>query len=127
MIVTQGKNLFPEELENLLASHPLIRNASVHGLFDAVRGAQVIAVLHPFEACTTDTFPNARSLAQWCQSQLDTFKTPRQFFICADWPMTASGKTDHASIHLALLRSCGMSSDTPPVNAALQPCLRLLS
>ena len=127
MIVTQGKNLFPEELENLLASQPLIRNASVHGLFDAVRGAQVIAVLHPSEACTTDTFPNARTLAQWCQSQLDTFKTPRQFFICADWPMTASGKTDHASIHLALLRSCGMSSDTPPVTAAHQPCLRLLS
>ena len=129
MIVTQGKNLFPEELENLLATHPHIANASVHALPDPVRGAQVVAVLQPShsEAPTL----NAHNLGQWCKSQTEAFKTPRHFFLCHEWPLTASGKTNHASIHRALLQWVANSatattpSDTP--SDTQRPCLHPLS
>lgn len=125
MIVTQGKNLFPEELENLLASHPHIANASVHALPDPVRGAQVVAVLHPSHEHTP--LPNAHTLAQWCKNHTETFKTPRQFFVCHEWPLTASGKTDHACIHRALLHWVASTSCNTITSDSHLPCLHPLS
>ena len=111
MIVTQGKNLFPEELENLLATHPSIANASVHALPDEVRGSQVVAVLQPSQpdahaTCSNahTAFPNAHALAKWCQQHTEAFKVPRQFWLCPSWPFTASGKTDHAQLAHALMQ-----------------------
>jgi acyl-CoA synthetase (AMP-forming)/AMP-acid ligase II len=111
MIVTQGKNLFPEELENLLATHPSIANASVHALPDEVRGSQVVAVLQPLQpnahaTCsnTHTAFPDAHALAKWCQQRTETFKVPRQFWLCPSWPFTASGKTDHTQLAHALMQ-----------------------
>jgi acyl-CoA synthetase (AMP-forming)/AMP-acid ligase II len=111
MIVTQGKNLFPEELENLLVTHPSIANASVHALPDEVRGSQVVAVLQPSQpdahATSSNThtaFPDAQALAKWCQQHTEAFKVPRQFWVCQSWPFTASGKTDHAQLAHALIQ-----------------------
>jgi acyl-CoA synthetase (AMP-forming)/AMP-acid ligase II len=100
MIVTRGKNLFPEELETLLESFPGVAQASVHGVNDPLRGLQVVAVLHP-----ADDLPvalNALLLKAFCRERLEAFKAPRRYFLCADWPHTASGKTDHQAIARAL-------------------------
>lgn len=127
MIVTQGKNLFPEELENLLATHPCITNASVHALPDTLRGSQVVAVLHPSTAQTHTTVLEALSLTQWCQPQIEAFKIPRRFFVCHEWPMTASGKTDHVLIHRALLQCLGNASEQQALTPQDDlPCLQHL-
>jgi acyl-CoA synthetase (AMP-forming)/AMP-acid ligase II len=94
MIVTQGKNLFPEEVEAVLAAHPEVVAASVHGVTDALRGMQVVAAVQRSAGSTLD----AAALSAWCRTRLETFKTPRAWFGCAPWPMTASDKTDHAAI-----------------------------
>ncbi|MEG2155253.1 MAG: AMP-binding protein [Burkholderiaceae bacterium] len=91
MIVTQGKNLFPEEVEAELAARPDVLAASVHGLADPVRGQQVVAVLH----LAPGAAPNAAAMAAACRNRLEAYKVPRQFLVCADWPQTLSGKTDH--------------------------------
>lgn len=91
MIVTQGKNLFPEELESVLVAHRGVVAASVHGLHHPVRGQQVAAVLK-LEA---DAGVTAEGIAAWCRQHLEAYKVPRLIFVCDDWPMTASGKTDH--------------------------------
>lgn len=92
MIVTQGKNLFPEEVENVLQSHPHIAHASVQGVADALRGQQVVALLHPRDEL------DATELVQWCREQLESYKVPRRFYICHDWSFTTSGKTDHIAL-----------------------------
>ena len=92
MVVTQGKNLFPEEVESVLLTCPEVTHASVLGLPDAIRGQQVVAII-----CTASETcdPSARALADLCRAQLESYKVPKRFFVCTDWPMTASGKTDH--------------------------------
>ncbi|MEG1770831.1 MAG: AMP-binding protein, partial [Comamonas sp.] len=45
MIVTQGKNLFPEEVEARLQAHPQLGQVSLHGVADGLRGHAVHAVL----------------------------------------------------------------------------------
>jgi long-chain acyl-CoA synthetase len=92
MLVTQGKNLFPEEVENLLQAHPAVVQASVQGLNDALRGQQVVALIQLREAV------DASTLSAWCRQHLEAYKVPKRFYICHDWPMTASGKTDHAAL-----------------------------
>jgi acyl-CoA synthetase (AMP-forming)/AMP-acid ligase II len=149
MIVTQGKNLFPEELENLLATHPSIANASVHALPDEVRGSQVVAVLQPSQKGAQATypdaqanfseapasFPNAHDLSKWCQQHTEAFKVPRQFWLCRAWPLTASGKTDHAQIAHVLMQhrsqqntpsTCDMQRTSTPTHTDL-PWLQHLS
>ena len=94
MIVTQGKNLFPEEVETALAAHPDVLGASVHGVADPLRGMQVIAVLDIKPWASLD----AAALSAWCRTRLEAFKTPRAYFVCVPWPLTASGKADHSML-----------------------------
>ena len=97
MLVTQGKNLFPEEVEAVLMAHPSLANVSVHGVPDPIRGQQVVAVLQikHGQPCVT---PSAAELATLCRAQLESYKVPKRFMVCNDWPMTASGKTDHPAL-----------------------------
>jgi acyl-coenzyme A synthetase/AMP-(fatty) acid ligase len=95
MVVTQGKNLFPEEVESVLLSTPAVVQASVLGLPDTIRGQQVVAIV-----CVSKEAADVsvRTLADLCRSNLESYKVPKRFFVCTDWPMTASGKTDHPTL-----------------------------
>jgi acyl-CoA synthetase (AMP-forming)/AMP-acid ligase II len=94
MVVTQGKNLFPEEVESVLLSLPDVAHASVLGLPDPIRGQQVVAIVQ----AKAHALPSAQTLAEQCREHLESYKIPKRFFICTDWPMTASGKTDHTAV-----------------------------
>lgn len=115
MLVTLGKNLFPEEVESVLERHPNIASASVHGLPDPVRGLQVVAVVRWAQASDSPP-PDALALKAWCRKQMEDFKIPRKFFVCNHWPLTTSGKTDHRAIAKGL----------PAVTHDGAPCLNPL-
>jgi len=101
MIVTKGKNLFPEELETVLATYPGVVNASVHGVEDPLRGLQVVALLQ-LEQESSAKPPCALQLTAWCQQRLESYKAPRQYFLASDWRFTPSGKTDHRALAQSL-------------------------
>ncbi len=124
MIVTQGKNLFPEELETLLQNHTAIANASVLALPDPVRGSKVIALLQFRKTSPQEVSTTAQALTQWCQAQTESFKIPRQFWLCKEWPRTASGKTDHMQLHHMLLQTIENPDGHLPLSSS---CLQLLS
>jgi len=98
MLVTQGKNLFPEEVEAALCRTGLIGQASVHGVPDPVRGQQVVAIVHAATHGDGQRPPSALALAQACRAQLEAYKVPKRFFSCDPWPLTPSGKTDHPAL-----------------------------
>jgi long-chain acyl-CoA synthetase len=89
MLLAQGKNLFPEEVESVLTAHPAVTAASVQGIPDAVRGVQVAALLKLSENVSPE------ALSAWCRERLEPYKIPRRFYTCTDWPLTPSGKSDH--------------------------------
>ena len=115
MIVTQARNLFPEEVEARLQAHPDIRQAAVLGLPDPQRGQVVHAIV---QGEATLRAPHASpvlhasspvlqppALAAWCRETLEPWKVPRHWWIWpGPWPMTASGKTDHAQLQAWLLQ-----------------------
>ena len=95
MVVTQGKNLFPEEVESVLLSCTEVAQASVLGVPDALRGQQVVAIVC---AAHEGAEVSAHALSDLCRAQLESYKVPRRFFVCNDWPWTVSGKTDHPAL-----------------------------
>jgi len=88
MLVTAGQNVYPEEVETLLAAAPGIEEAVVLGLPDPLRGIELVAVLRG---------PGARDeagLRAHCRRFLPVAKLPRRFLALEDWPRTAGGKAD---------------------------------
>jgi long-chain acyl-CoA synthetase len=99
MLVTQGKNLFPEEVEAVLMSCPDITQACVLGVPDPIRGQQVVAVIRSHSDVLNIT---AQQLSDLCRTALERYKVPKRFYICKDWPFTTSGKTDPVALAKAL-------------------------
>ena len=106
MIVTAGKNLFAEEVEACLCGFPGVAAASVHGLPDPLRGLQVVTWLRPEAGVLEQALSPAR-LAAWCRERLEAYKVPRHFQVCADWPLTPGGKTDHLALAARGFRAAG--------------------
>ncbi len=116
MVVTQGKNLFPEEVEAVLLSDDRIAQASVQGVADPIRGQMVVAVLQLHAGALPLT---TQDIAALCRERLEAYKMPKRVWLCAAWPFTASGKTDHAALAAAL--------QTSPTSAVKGPiCLHPL-
>ncbi|MNY76067.1 hypothetical protein D3C86_2155290 [compost metagenome] len=66
--------------------------------------------------------PDALALAQWCRATLESFKAPRHWWLWqGPWPLTASGKTDHAAIARALLERTQEQEQGGAVPRYLQP------
>lgn len=86
MLVTSGLNVYPEEVEAVLASLQGIEEAAVFGLPDELRGVELVAVLR-------GAFEEAEFRAS-CRRRLPAAKIPRRLFTLDDWPRTASGKAD---------------------------------
>ena len=108
MLITMAKKLFPEELEAVMEAHPAVARASVHGLPDAKRGLQVVAVVQwATSEAQPISPPDLHSLQTWCRDRLEAFKVPRQIWTYTDWAYTASGKTDHVTLGRAVAATHG--------------------
>ncbi|MEV4229928.1 AMP-binding protein [Streptomyces bobili] len=88
MINASGFKVWPREVEDVLYTHPAVREAAVVGVPDGYRGETVKAYISLRPG--TDTDPD--ELAVYCKERLAAYKYPRQVEILPDLPKTASGK-----------------------------------
>jgi fatty-acyl-CoA synthase len=89
MFISGGENVYPAEVENVLAAHP------------AVSEAAVVAAPHPrwgevgrayLRATTGQPRPAGAELEAYCRSRLAAYKVPTSFEFVPDFPRTAAGK-----------------------------------
>ncbi|MFG3082614.1 class I adenylate-forming enzyme family protein [Streptomyces parvulus] len=88
MINASGFKVWPREVEDVLYTHPAVREAAVVGVPDGYRGETVKAYISLRPGA--DTAPDAFS--SYCRERLAAYKYPRQVEILPDLPKTASGK-----------------------------------
>lgn len=88
MINASGFKVWPREVEDVLYTHPAVREAAVVGVPDGYRGETVKAYISLRPGAETD--PD--ELAVYCKERLAAYKYPRQVEILPDLPKTASGK-----------------------------------
>jgi len=86
LIISGGFNIYPREIEELLLEQPGIREATVVGVSDVVRGEVPVAYI------VCDDEVNASQLEATVRSALASFKVPRRFVRVSALPRTALGK-----------------------------------
>jgi long-chain acyl-CoA synthetase len=91
MIISGGVNIYPQEIENLLVTHPKVADAAVIGAPDPDMGEQVVAVVQP--ANMADAGPAlAEELMAYLAPQLSRVKMPRQIDFREELPREQTGK-----------------------------------
>jgi len=91
MIVSGGVNIYPQEIENLLISHPKIADAAVFGIPNADFGEEVKAVIQPMDWKSSGD-GLAKELSDYCRAHLSPIKCPRSFDFDPALPRSDTGK-----------------------------------
>lgn len=91
MIISGGVNIYPQEIENLLVTHPRIADAAVFGITDTDLGEKVMALIQPLDM--NDATPAfADELKSWLRETLSSVKIPKRLEFRADLPRLPTGK-----------------------------------
>ncbi len=92
LIVSGGENVYPEEVEQALLTHPAVAEACVVGLPDPEWGQRVAAAVTLRAPCA------AEDLLTHLRPRLAGYKLPRRIEILPSLPRTASGKLMRARV-----------------------------
>ena len=91
MIISGGVNIYPQEAEDLLITHPKVLDAAVFGIPDESMGQSVKGAVQTVDpADATDEF--AEELLVWLREHLAHFKCPRTISFEPQLPRTDTGK-----------------------------------
>ena len=91
MIISGGVNIYPAEIEGVLVSHPLVKDAAVFGIPNDDWGEEVKAAVELFDdVVASDKI--VTSILLHCRSQLAGYKVPKSIDIEASLPRHPTGK-----------------------------------
>jgi long-chain acyl-CoA synthetase len=91
MIISGGVNIYPQELENLLITHPKVADAAVVGAPDEEMGEKVVAVIQPMDWASAGEDLKVE-LAAFCRANLSHVKSPRLIEFMQELPRHPTGK-----------------------------------
>ena len=88
MIISSGENVYPREVEEVLMSHPDIKEAAVIGIPDKLRGQAICAYIVPEDGGVKDK----RMIRKYLLSRIAAYKVPKEFIFCDQLPRNNTGK-----------------------------------
>jgi fatty-acyl-CoA synthase len=94
MYISGGENVYPAEVEKLLATHPAVQEVAIVGVPDEKWGevGKAFVVTKPGMQVT------GQELAQFCAAALAKYKLPRHWLFVTQLPKTDSGKLDRKAL-----------------------------
>ena len=94
IIVHDGSNICPQEVEEALLEHPAVENAGVIGVHDLMHGENVRAYV---EIKSGATRPKARELIQFARERVG-YKAPEEIVFLDAMPLNPTGKVDRVTL-----------------------------
>ena len=91
MIISGGVNIYPQETEDLLITHPAVMDAAVFGVPNVDLGEEVKAVVQLVDPQQAGDAV-AEELMAFCQANLSRQKCPRSIDFEAELPRLPTGK-----------------------------------
>ncbi|NLV16442.1 MAG: long-chain fatty acid--CoA ligase [Syntrophomonadaceae bacterium] len=88
MIISNGYNVFPSEVDNTIFSHPKVFDVMCVGVPDEKRGE----VLKAFVVLKPDTSATPDEILQWCRERLVPYKIPKDVEFRSSVPRNTTGK-----------------------------------
>lgn len=101
MVVVGGFNVYPAEVEHVLADHPAVHEAAAVGVPDDRLGEVIVAFIVP----SPESSPEPVALAGWCRDRLANFKVPRHLWIVDSLPRGTVGKIAKSDLRARALAS----------------------
>jgi long-chain acyl-CoA synthetase len=90
-IISGGVNIYPQEIENVLALHPSVYDVAVIGVPDPEMGESVAAFIQPAAGAVPGP-ELEREIIAFVKSKIAGFKAPRMVHFVDDLPRTEAGK-----------------------------------
>lgn len=94
IIVHDGSNISPQEIEGVLVGHPSVESAGVIGIHDVVHGENVRAYITLREGTER---PTDLELIRLARAKVG-YKAPEEIVVLDEMPMTATGKIDRTGL-----------------------------
>jgi acyl-CoA synthetase (AMP-forming)/AMP-acid ligase II len=100
MIISGGENIYPREIENVLYTHPKIKEVVVFGIPDEkwVESVCAAVILRENETLTEEEIIN------YCKENLASYKKPRKVRFCESFPKSPVGKILKEELKRAFLK-----------------------
>jgi long-chain acyl-CoA synthetase len=94
MLLVNGINVYPREIEEVIYQFPGVKEAAVIGIPDARKGEQPVAFVAP----AGDTLIQEKALLQFVRGRLADYKVPRRVHFLSSLPRNATGKILKAAL-----------------------------
>jgi len=91
MIISGGVNIYPQETEDVLITHPDVADVAVFGVPNEEMGEEVKAVVQPHDMARAGKQLEAE-LMVFCRKHLSPIKCPKSIDFAAELPRTPTGK-----------------------------------
>jgi len=95
LIIRGGENIYPREIEEVLARHPAVAECAVLGVPDWVWGEEVMAFVVPKSGAQL----SSAELGDYCHQEIADYKCPRLWKIISELPKTATGEVSKKKLH----------------------------
>jgi long-chain acyl-CoA synthetase len=91
MIISSGVNIYPAEIEGVIAAHPAVEDVAVIGVPDEEFGESVKALVQVAEGISASP-DTAQAIIAHCREFLAGYKAPRSVDFVQNIPRTGTGK-----------------------------------
>lgn len=88
LIISAGENIYPREIEEILAQHPKVKECAVIGVKDDVRGE----VPKAFVIARDGENLEEKEIRSFCREHLANYKVPKFIDVVPDLPRSPTGK-----------------------------------
>lgn len=88
MIISGGYNIYPREVEEVIAEAPGVDEVAVIGIADADWGQRVVALVTARPCADVST----EEVRDFCASRLAAYKKPKEVLVVAQFPLNSTGK-----------------------------------
>lgn len=97
VVISGGVNVYPAEVEGVLAGHPFVMDAAVIGVPDDDLGERVVALVVLEEGIDADDVSRSQ-LETYCREQLAIYKVPRRIRFVERLQRTTTGKLQRSGL-----------------------------
>lgn len=104
MVIRGGENLYPVEIESVLARHESLAEVQVIGVPDERMGEELCAVVRLRPGALLET----NELRGWCSHRMSRQKVPRYVRFVDAYPMTQSGKVKKYELRMRIISELGL-------------------
>jgi acyl-CoA synthetase (AMP-forming)/AMP-acid ligase II len=92
MIISGGYNIYPREVEDVVAEVPGVAEVAVIGVSDPDWGQRVVAVVTAEDGSAGDDEQLSRRVIDHCRASMASYKKPKEVRVVPQFPLNSTGK-----------------------------------